>query len=144
MDLRLTAKAAATDEERAAVDEVLGPPLSQWEGGARRPEDAHVAFGGHAARAQRHLLITVLHAVQERAGWISAAEPRSHLPRHGERCQVTLVPLSPVSLSTASVPSGPNRRVISAHSDSTPATLQATSSQMCTTAPGDGVVRNMA
>ena len=71
MDLRLTAKAAATDEERAAVDEVLGPPLSQWEGGARRPEDAHVAFGGHAARAQRHLLITVLHAVQERAGWIS-------------------------------------------------------------------------
>jgi len=71
VDLRLTAKAAATDEERAAVDEVLGPPLSQWEGGARRPEDAHVAFGGHAARAQRHLLITVLHAVQERAGWIS-------------------------------------------------------------------------
>ncbi|HEY7276985.1 MAG TPA: NAD(P)H-dependent oxidoreductase subunit E [Trebonia sp.] len=71
MDLRLTAKAAATDEERAAVDEVLGPPLSHWEGGARRPEDAHVAFGGHAARAQRHLLITVLHAVQERVGWIS-------------------------------------------------------------------------
>ena len=71
MDLRLTAKAAATEVERAAVDEVLGPPLSQWEGGARRPQDAHVAFGGHAARAQRHLLITVLHAVQERAGWIS-------------------------------------------------------------------------
>ena len=71
MDLRLTAKAAATDEERAAVDEVLGPPPSQWEGGARRAEDAHVAFGGHAARGRRHLLITVLHAVQERVGWIS-------------------------------------------------------------------------
>jgi NADH-quinone oxidoreductase subunit F len=71
VDLRLTAKAAATDSERAAVDEVLGPPLSQWEGGTRRAEDAHVAFGGHAARAQRHLLITVLHAVQERIGWIS-------------------------------------------------------------------------
>jgi NADH-quinone oxidoreductase subunit F len=71
VDLRLTAKAAATDAERAAVDEVLGPPSSQWEGGARRPEDAHVAFGGRTARAQRHLLITVLHAVQERAGWIS-------------------------------------------------------------------------
>ena len=71
MDLRLTAKAAATEEERAAVDEVLGPPLSRWEGGVRRPEDAHVAFGGHAARDQRHLLITVLHAVQERVGWIS-------------------------------------------------------------------------
>ncbi len=51
MDLRLTAKVAATGEERAAVDEVLGPPPSQWEGGARRAEDAHVAFGGHAARA---------------------------------------------------------------------------------------------
>ena len=71
MDLRLTAKVAATDEERAAVDEVLGPPPSQWEGGARRAEDAHVAFGGHAASGRRHLLITVLHAVQERVGWIS-------------------------------------------------------------------------
>ena len=71
MDLRLTAKVAATDGERAAVDEVLGPPASQWEGGARRAEDAHVAFGGRAARDRRHLLITVLHAVQERAGWIS-------------------------------------------------------------------------
>jgi NADH-quinone oxidoreductase subunit F len=71
VDLRLTAKVAATDSERAAVDGVLGPPPSQWEGGARRAEDAHVAFGGHAARGRRHLLITVLHAVQERAGWIS-------------------------------------------------------------------------
>ncbi|MGH3290785.1 MAG: NAD(P)H-dependent oxidoreductase subunit E, partial [Trebonia sp.] len=71
MDLRLTAKVAATDEERAAVDEVLGPPPSRWEGGARRAEDAHVAFGGHAARGRRHLLLTVLHAVQERVGWIS-------------------------------------------------------------------------
>ena len=71
MDLRLTAKVGAAGEERAAVDEVLGPPPSQWQGGARRAEDAHVAFGGHAARGRRHLLITVLHAVQERVGWIS-------------------------------------------------------------------------
>jgi NADH-quinone oxidoreductase subunit F len=71
VDLRLTAKVAATGEERAAVDGVLGAPSSQWEGGARRAEDAHVALGGHAARGRRHLLITVLHAVQERAGWIS-------------------------------------------------------------------------
>jgi NADH-quinone oxidoreductase subunit F len=71
VDLRLTAKVAATEQERAAVDEVLGPPSSQWEGGARRAEDAHVAFGGRAARARRHQLITVLHAVQERVGWIS-------------------------------------------------------------------------
>jgi NADH-quinone oxidoreductase subunit F len=71
VDLRLTAKAAATDAERAAVDEVLGPPPSQWEGGARRAEDAHLALGGHAARGRRHQLITVLHAIQEKAGWIS-------------------------------------------------------------------------
>ena len=71
MDLRLTAKVGAAGEERAAVDEVLGPPPSQWQGGARRAEDAHVAFGGHAARGRRDLLITVLHAVQERVGWIS-------------------------------------------------------------------------
>jgi NADH-quinone oxidoreductase subunit F len=71
VDLRLTAKLAATQEERAAVDEVLGPPASQWEGGERRASDAHQAFGGRAARDRRHLLITVLHAVQERAGWIS-------------------------------------------------------------------------
>jgi NADH-quinone oxidoreductase subunit F len=71
MDLRLTAKAPATSEERAAVDAVLGPPRSGWEGGERTAADAHAAFGGHAARARRHLLITVLHAVQEAAGWIS-------------------------------------------------------------------------
>jgi NADH-quinone oxidoreductase subunit F len=72
VDLRLTAKAPATGEERAAVDAVLGPPQSGWEGGERTALDAHAAFGGHAARARRHLLITVLHAVQEAAGWISA------------------------------------------------------------------------
>ncbi|HEX9041840.1 MAG TPA: NAD(P)H-dependent oxidoreductase subunit E [Trebonia sp.] len=71
MDLRLTAKAPATGEERAAVDAVLGPPRSGWEGGERTALDAHTAFGGRAARARRHQLITVLHAVQEAAGWIS-------------------------------------------------------------------------
>jgi NADH-quinone oxidoreductase subunit F len=71
VDLRLTAKTAATAQERAAVDEVLGPPPSQWEGGARSAADAHAAYGGHAARGRGHLLITVLHAVQEQAGWIS-------------------------------------------------------------------------
>jgi NADH-quinone oxidoreductase subunit F len=71
VDLRLTAKSAAQDEERAAVDEVLGPPASHWEGGERRAEDAHFALGGRAARDRSHLLITVLHAVQERIGWIS-------------------------------------------------------------------------
>ena len=72
VDLRLTAKAPATDEERAAVDAVLGPAGLRLGGRRSAPRaDAHVAFGGRAARARRHLLITVLHAVQERAGWIS-------------------------------------------------------------------------
>jgi len=54
------------------VDALLGPPTTGWEGGARDAvRDTHVAFGGHAARAQRHLLLPALHAVQSRVGWIS-------------------------------------------------------------------------
>ncbi len=71
MDLRLGVAAPATDEERAAVASVLGPPETGWDGGQRTAADGHVAFGGHAARGQRHLLLPVLHAVQERIGWIS-------------------------------------------------------------------------
>ncbi len=71
MDLRLGAATPATDEERAAVASVLGPPATGWEGGQRTAADGHVAYGGHAARARRHLLLPVLHAVQERIGWIS-------------------------------------------------------------------------
>jgi NADH-quinone oxidoreductase subunit F len=55
----------------AAVDSVLGKPESLWEGGERRPADDHVSYGGRAARSQRHLLLPVLHAVQDRAGWVS-------------------------------------------------------------------------
>ena len=71
MDLRLGAAVPATDEERAAIESVLGPPETGWDGGQRQAADGHAAFGGHAARARRHLLIPVLHAVQERIGWIS-------------------------------------------------------------------------
>jgi NADH-quinone oxidoreductase subunit F len=71
VDLRLTAATAATDEERAAVTALLGPPESGWEGGERTAADGHAAFGGHAARSRRHLLLPALHAVQERVGWIS-------------------------------------------------------------------------
>ncbi|HEX5120010.1 MAG TPA: NAD(P)H-dependent oxidoreductase subunit E [Pseudonocardiaceae bacterium] len=73
MDLRIAGAAQATDEEQAAVASVLGPPESGWDGGQRTAADGHVAYGGHAARAQRHLLLPVLHAVQERIGWISPA-----------------------------------------------------------------------
>ncbi len=71
MDLKLL-NAEPTDEERDAVDALLGAPESGWEGAERVDErDAHVAYGGHAARAQRHLLLPALLAVQERVGWIS-------------------------------------------------------------------------
>ena len=71
MDLRLGAASPATDDEKAAVASVLGPPESGWDGGERVAADGHAAYGGHAARARRHLLLPVLHAVQDRIGWIS-------------------------------------------------------------------------
>jgi NADH-quinone oxidoreductase subunit F len=71
VDLRLGVAAPATDEERTAVASVLGPPETGWDGGQRTAADGHAAYGGRAARAQRHLLLPVMHAVQERIGWIS-------------------------------------------------------------------------
>jgi NADH-quinone oxidoreductase subunit F len=58
MDLRLRSTPPST-VERAAVDAVLGPP------------DVNRVHGGQAMRAQRHLLLPTLHAVQDRRGWIS-------------------------------------------------------------------------
>ena len=65
--------AQATAEERGAIDELLGPPRSAWDGGARdNPRDAHVAtVGGRDSRARRHLLLPAFHALQRRVGWIS-------------------------------------------------------------------------
>jgi NADH-quinone oxidoreductase subunit F len=64
---------APTAGEREAVDAVLGPPASTWEGSTEPSErDSRVAIGGRkAAEARRHLLLPTLHAVQARAGWIS-------------------------------------------------------------------------
>jgi NADH-quinone oxidoreductase subunit F len=62
----------ASPAERAAVDAVLGPAVSGWRGGIRdSPTEGHVARGGHEARSQRDLLLPVLHAIQDRVGWIS-------------------------------------------------------------------------
>ncbi|HVZ78089.1 MAG TPA: NAD(P)H-dependent oxidoreductase subunit E, partial [Gemmatimonadaceae bacterium] len=61
-----------TDDERAAVDALLGAPTSAWDGGSRdRAQDAHLAYGGHAQRARRHLLLPALQSLQARVGWIS-------------------------------------------------------------------------
>jgi NADH-quinone oxidoreductase subunit F len=70
LDIRTTG-GPPTAEEIAAVDGFLGPPESLWEGGARVESDDHLAYGGRAARSRRHLLLPVLHAVQDHAGWVS-------------------------------------------------------------------------
>jgi NADH-quinone oxidoreductase subunit F len=70
VDIRTTG-GPPTAEEVAAVDGFLGPPESLWEGGARVARDDHLAYGGRAARSRRHLLLPVLHALQDRVGWVS-------------------------------------------------------------------------
>ena len=70
MDLVLP-DALPSDDERAAVDAVLGPATSGWSGGERAIEfEGRVARGGEAGD-RRHQLLPVLHALQARAGWIS-------------------------------------------------------------------------
>jgi NADH-quinone oxidoreductase subunit F len=72
MDLTLVPHAEPTEDERTALDGVLGPPTSGWDGGPRTTgPDANTAAGGHAARGRRHLLLPALWALQERVGWIS-------------------------------------------------------------------------
>jgi NADH-quinone oxidoreductase subunit F len=71
MDLHLS-EARPSRSERQAIDAVLGPVTTGWEGGERRPDlDGHAAAGGHQARSRRHLLLPALHAAQARAGFIS-------------------------------------------------------------------------
>ncbi|MEJ1199115.1 MULTISPECIES: NADH-ubiquinone oxidoreductase-F iron-sulfur binding region domain-containing protein [unclassified Streptomyces] len=73
MDLRF-GDSEPTDEERAAVDTLLGPPESSWEGAARDgtdPADLRWARGGREARDRRDLLLPGLHAINDRVGWIS-------------------------------------------------------------------------
>ncbi len=71
MDLHVTS-AEATDEERAAVDALLGPPETGWVGGARDGGvETRFARGGRAARDRRDLLLPALHALQAGVGWIS-------------------------------------------------------------------------
>src|SRR5690348_14544361 len=46
----------------AAVDSVVGEPEAP---------NFRVAYGGQALRSQRHLLLPVLHSIQDRVGWVS-------------------------------------------------------------------------
>jgi NADH-quinone oxidoreductase subunit F len=61
-----------TDDERAAVDALLGPPESGWRGGVRdAARDGRTARGGSEAATKRDQLLPALHAVQDRIGWVS-------------------------------------------------------------------------
>jgi NADH-quinone oxidoreductase subunit F len=70
LDIRTTG-GPPTAAEIAAVDAVLGPPESLWEGGTRTSADDHFARGGHVSRSKRDLLLPVLHGLQDEVGWIS-------------------------------------------------------------------------
>ncbi|MFA3872772.1 NAD(P)H-dependent oxidoreductase subunit E [Streptomyces sp. MMCC 100] len=70
MDLRF-GDGKPTDEERAAVDALLGPPESSWEGADRSDADLRWARGGREARDRRDQLLPALHALNDRVGWIS-------------------------------------------------------------------------
>jgi len=63
--------ASPSEDERAAVDDLLGEPTSGWHGAERDEVTHRVARGGRAAREQRDLLLPALHALQSRVGWIS-------------------------------------------------------------------------
>ena len=67
MDLHLT-DARPTVEEQAAVDSKLGAPQSAWEGAARavNGDGRTSSAGNEKVNSQRHLLLPVLHAIQER------------------------------------------------------------------------------
>jgi NADH-quinone oxidoreductase subunit F len=72
VDIHLVPGAEPTPAEREALTRVLGPARDGWDGGARRDgAEGNTASTGHAARAQRHLLLPALWALQERVGWIS-------------------------------------------------------------------------
>src|SRR5262245_26785056 len=60
--------AEATAAERAAVDALLGPPESSWEGGSRTAGDLRVS---RAPKDRRTQLLPALHALQGTVGWIS-------------------------------------------------------------------------
>ncbi|HZV25515.1 MAG TPA: NAD(P)H-dependent oxidoreductase subunit E [Acidothermaceae bacterium] len=72
MDQHLIPNAIASDAERAALDALIGPPDSLWEGATERSTfEGHVGRGGHELRNQRQFLLPALQAIQSRVGYIS-------------------------------------------------------------------------
>jgi NADH-quinone oxidoreductase subunit F len=72
VDLRLIPGAAPSPAERAAVDALIGPPTGEWQdNGHAITFEEIVGASGQEARAQRHLLLPALHAVQNAVGYLS-------------------------------------------------------------------------
>ncbi len=70
MDLKLNTSVASVDERRA-VDRVVGSSTQSKFGETRTNDDMRVARAGESLRQLRHLLLPVLHAVNDQIGWIS-------------------------------------------------------------------------
>ncbi len=70
MDLHFN-QATATADERAAVDELLGPPPGDHECDDLDARLGDRVEGFRGRRGLRHLLLPTLHALQGRIGWIS-------------------------------------------------------------------------
>ena len=71
MDLHIVGE-EPTEDERRAVDQLLGAPASGWDGGMRDvARDGRTAAGGRQITGDRDLLLPALHAVQDAIGWIS-------------------------------------------------------------------------
>lgn len=71
MDLHFTSD-TPSEAERLAVDSVLGPAGSRWSGAKRwEPSEQQTSQSGHRTSGSRHLLLPVLHAINDRVGWIS-------------------------------------------------------------------------
>ncbi len=66
-------QAEPTADERAAVDDLLGPPESAWHGAVERSaaRPPGLARRGTTHASDRHLLLPALHALQGSVGWIS-------------------------------------------------------------------------
>src|SRR4051812_42372012 len=67
MDLHLS-KAEPSTLERETIDEAFGALVGP---ASREDRPTRTVHAGHDARARRHLLLPVLHAVHEAVGWIS-------------------------------------------------------------------------
>ncbi|HUG15965.1 MAG TPA: NAD(P)H-dependent oxidoreductase subunit E [Thermomicrobiales bacterium] len=72
MDIRLIPGAVPSQIERDALDALIGPPASDWQGNGRANAfEEIVSESGHDARSQRRLLLPALHAMQNTVGYLT-------------------------------------------------------------------------